>query len=180
MSEKIVSAGKQQRSEEIARLQGVFESVEGGVLADFRGLKVKDMSELRNRLREQGASFKVVKNTLARLAVEQTNLRELGKNFAGPTGVAFAHGDAIAVARAAVEFAKDNDALEIKAGFLDGRVLNKEQILELSKLSSKQDLLAQFLSVLNAPAQKFLGVLNGVPQKFLGVLEARAQQMEGA
>jgi len=180
MSEKSVSESRQRRSEEIARLKDAFEAVEGGILADFRGLKVKEMSEFRNRLREQGASFKLVKNTLARLAVEQTTLRQLGESFTGPTGVAFAHGDAIAVARAAVEFAKDNDALQIKAGFLDGQVLDREQVLEMSKLSGKQDLMAQFLSVLNAPAQRFLGVLNGVPQKFLGVLQARAEQMEGA
>ena len=170
--------GKDGRSAVVSSLKKQFEEVEGGVLTDFRGLDVSTISDLRRKFREQGVSFKVVKNTLTRIAVADTQYKDLQEQLVGPTGIAFAGEDLIAPARVAVEFAKDFEALKIKGGFLEGEVLQEAEIRELAKLAGKNELLSQLLSVFNSSGQKFLGVLNGVPQKFLGVLQAKADQME--
>lgn len=178
MKEKKESATRQKRSEEIAALKSMFESVQGGVLTDYRGLNVEQISDLRRRFRERGVGYKVVKNTLTRIAVGETAYKDLDKLLAGPIGIAFTEGDPIAPAQVAVEFSKDHEALEVKGGFMEGQVLSEAQVREISKLSGVKELKAQFLATLNGPAQKILGVLNAAPQKFLGVLLARADQME--
>jgi large subunit ribosomal protein L10 len=120
----------------------------------------------------------VVKNTLTRIAVEDTHYKDLVSLLTGPTGIAFTEGDPITPARVAVEFSKDHEALEVKGGFMEGQVLSEAEVREVSKLSGVKELKAQFLATLNGPAQKLLGVLNAAPQKFLGVLMAQAEKME--
>ena len=178
MEEKKMSAGRQKRSEEIQSLKSLFEAVQGGVVTDYRGLNVEQISDLRRRFRERGVSYKVVKNTLTRIAVEGTNYQDLIDILTGPTGIAFTEGDPIAPAQVAVEFSKDHEALEVKGGFMEGQVLSEADVREVSKLSGVKELKAQFLATLNGPAQKLLGVLNAAPQKFLGVLMAQAGKME--
>jgi large subunit ribosomal protein L10 len=175
---KKMSASKQKRSAEIQSLKSMFEGVQGGVVTDYRGLDVDQISDLRRRFRERGVGYKVVKNTLTRKAVEGTNYQDLTQFLTGPTGIAFTEGDPIAPAQVAVEFSKDHEDLEVKGGFMEGQVLSVAEILEVSKLSGVKELKAQFLATLNGPAQKFLGVLNAAPQKFLGVLMAQAEKME--
>lgn len=178
MAEKKISAGRQKRSEEIQALKSLFEAVQGGVLTDYRGLNVEQISDLRRKFRERGVSYKVVKNTLTRIAVEGTSYQDLVNLLTGPTGIAFTEGDPIAPAQVAVEFSKDHEALEVKGGFMEGQVLSEAEVREVSKLSGVKELKAQFLATLNGPAQKLLGVLNAAPQKFLGVLKAQAGKME--
>jgi large subunit ribosomal protein L10 len=178
MEKKKISASRQKRSDEIQALKTLFEGVQGGVVTDYRGLDVEQISDLRRRFREQGVGYKVVKNTLTRIAVEGTEYNDLTDLLSGPTGIAFTEGDPIAPARVAVEFSKDHEALEVKGGFMEGQVLSEKEVREVSKLSGVKELKAQFLAALNGPAQKLLGVLNAAPQKFLGVLKAQAGKME--
>jgi len=178
VEKKKISDGRQKRSEEIQALKTLFEGVQGGVVTDYRGLDVKQISELRRRFREKGVGYKVVKNTLTRIAVEETSYKDLAGLLAGPTGIAFTEGDPIAPAQVAVEFSRDYKDLEVKGGFMEGQVLSEAEIREVSKLSGVKELKAQFLATLNGPAQKLLGVLNAAPQKFLGVLKAQAEKME--
>jgi large subunit ribosomal protein L10 len=178
VEEKKKSAGRQRRSEEIAALKSLFESVQGGVLADYRGLNVEQISDLRRRFRARGVDYKVVKNTLTRIAVGETVYKDLEKLLSGPTGIAFTLGDPIAPAQVAVEFSKEHESLEVKGGFMEGQVLSEAEVREVSQLSGVKELKARFLATLNGPAQKILGVLNAAPQKFLGVLMARVDQME--
>jgi large subunit ribosomal protein L10 len=180
VSEKHISEGRRKRTEEIERLRQVFGRVEGGVLADFVGLKVKEVDELRRRFRQAGGEMRVLKNNLTRLAVENTPLKSLDQHLVGPTSVAFGHSDLVAVAKVAIEFAKEHEALKVKGGFLRNQVLDREQVVELSQLGGRQEILGRLLGAINAPAQQLLGVLNAVPQKFLGVLQAKAEQLEGA
>ena len=180
MEKKKVSAGRQKRSDEIQALKTLFEGVLGGVVTDYRGLNVEQISDLRRRFRERGVGYKVVKNTLTRIAVEGTQYNDLIDILTGPTGIAFTEGDPIAPAQVAVEFSKDHEALEVKGGFMEGQVLSEEQVREVSRLSGVKELKAQFLATLNGPAQKLLGVLNAAPQKFLGVLMAQAAKMENS
>ncbi len=177
MSEKM-SENKQKRSDRIAALKEIFQRVEGGVLTDFRGLNMQQMTDLRRRFRARGVSYLVIKNTLTRIAVDGTNYQDLKQLLAGPTAIAYTSEDPITPAQVAAEFAKDHEAFSLKGGFMEGQVLNQQEIMEVSKLAGVKELKAQFLSVLNGPSQKLLGVFNGVPQKFLGVLKAQAEQLE--
>jgi len=175
-----MSESRKVRDQEISRIKKVFSEVEGGVLTDYRGLKVAEITDLRRRFRAEGVDYQVVKNSLTRLALKGSDYEDLEPILAGPTGIAFGRGDPIAAARVAIEFSKDHEALEVKGGFMDGEILSTAQVAEVSKLGGKKELKARFLSVLNGPAQKLLGVLNGVPQKFLGVVEAQARKLEGS
>ncbi len=176
-----MSRGRAERAEVIEALRKRFEASQGGVVTDYRGLDVEAITELRAKFRENDISFKVVKNTLTRLAVKDTGYERLDEYLAGPTAVAFSENDAIAAARVAVEFAKDHEEFVVKGGFMEGGVLSAAEVSELSKIGNRELLLAQLLSVFNAPAQRLLGVLQGAPQKLLGVLQARADELdEGA
>ncbi|HUU02778.1 MAG TPA: 50S ribosomal protein L10 [Myxococcota bacterium] len=174
------SESRKKRSEEIARIKQVFSEVEGGVLTDYRGLKVSEITDLRRRFRAESVDYQVIKNSLTRLALKGSDYEDLDQILSGPTGIAFGRGDPIAAARVAVEFSKDHEALEVKGGFMDGEILSTAQVAEVSTLTGKKELKASFLAVLNGPAQKLLGVLTGVPRKFLGVLDAQADKLEGS
>jgi large subunit ribosomal protein L10 len=173
-----ISKGRAERGGKIEQIKGFFSKVEGGVLTDFRGLKVSQITDLRRRFRAQKVAYRVLKNTLVKIAVRGTPLEDLAKMLEGPTGIAFGSDDPIAPARVAMAFAKDNDALKIKGGFLDGLILSVPEVAMVSKLGGKNQMRAQLLSAFNAPAQQFLAVLNAVPQQLLGVLDARARQIE--
>jgi large subunit ribosomal protein L10 len=175
-----VSQGRSERSEKIEAVKKLFKASNAGVLTDFRGLKVSQITELRRRFVQQKISYRVLKNTLVKIAVKGTPLEDLSKMLEGPTGIAFSLNDPVTPARIVREFAKDNEALKIKGGFIDDEVLSQQQIVEVSKLPGLQELRAQFLSALNAPMQQLLGVLNELPQKFVGVLEAKEEQAKGA
>ncbi len=173
-----ISQGRATRAAKIEEIKARFAENQGGVLADYRGLDVAQITELRTRFREQNVTFHVVKNTLTSKAVHGTSYEGLDELLSGPTAIAFSREDAIAAARVAVDFAKEFSEFSVKGGFMEGGILSAADVAELSRLGGKKELLAQVLSVFNAPTQKFLGAINGVPQKFLGVLEAREKQLE--
>jgi large subunit ribosomal protein L10 len=175
-----MSKGRKKRAEQITDLKRLFQSVQGGVLTDFCGLNMAAMTELRRKFREQGIGYRVVKNTLTRIAIQGTDYQSLEKLLIGPIGVAFTSEDPIGPARVAVEFAKDHEALELRGGFMEGEVLSEAEVREISKIPGKQELKAQFLAVFCGSSQRFLGVLNAAPQKFLGVLMARSEKLEGS
>ena len=175
-----MSKGRAERSKAIEELRQMFEASAGGVLTDFRGLNVAQITALRRKFREQNVSYRVVKNTLTTIAVAGTSYEGLKEHLSGPTGIAFGTDDSVAAARVAVEFAKENDKLKIKGGFIEGEVLDGDGMVEMSKLGGRKDLMAMLLSAMNGPSQKFLGVINGVPQKFLGVLNAQADKLDAA
>jgi large subunit ribosomal protein L10 len=173
------SKSRQERSKKIEELHERFAQMQGGVLTDYRGLDVAQISDLRNKFREENVSYQVVKNTLTVKAVAGSDYDGLSEYLKGPTAIAFSVDDAIIAAKIAIDFSKDNEKLEIKGGFMDGQVLSAVEISELSKLGGKDQLLSQVLSVLNSPSQKMLGVFNAVPQKFLGVLKAKEDKEQG-
>ncbi|CAJ1004504.1 MULTISPECIES: 50S ribosomal protein L10 [Bacillales] len=125
------------------------------VVADYRGLTVAQVTELRKQLREAGVEFQVLKNTLTRLATAKENLTELDQYLTGPNALAFGKDDAVAPAKVLVEFAKKNEQLEIKGGVIEGKVVGPEQIKALASLPSREGLLSMLLSVLQAPIRNF-------------------------
>lgn len=123
------------------------------VIVDYRGLSVSEVTELRKQLRDAGVEFKVYKNTLTRRAVEQVELTGLNDFLTGPNAIAFSNEDVIAPAKIINEFAKSHEALEIKAGVIEGNVATVEEVKALAELPSREGLLSMLLSVLQAPVR---------------------------
>jgi large subunit ribosomal protein L10 len=135
------------------------------VVADYRGLTVAQVTELRKQLREAGVEFKVYKNSLTRLATAKENLTELDQYLTGPNAIAFCTTDVIAPAKVLAEFAKKNEKLEIKGGVIEGKVVGAEQIKALASLPSREGLLSMLLSVLQAPIRNFALAVKAVAEQ---------------
>jgi large subunit ribosomal protein L10 len=123
------------------------------VVVDYLGLSVEEVTELRKQLREAGVEFKVIKNTIMRRALDAQELDYHEEVFQGPTAVAFGMEDAVAPAKILSDFAKEAEALELKGGILEGKVLSKEEITQIAKLPNREGLLSMLLSVLQAPVR---------------------------
>jgi len=150
------------------------------ILTDYMGLNVEDMNALRSKLRESEIEYKVVKNTLLRCAAEGTDAAQIIDSFKGPSAVALSYDDPVAPAKVLTDFAKDHDKLEIKIGAMEGKVLDATAIKALSRLPSREVLLAKLLSVMVAVPTGFVTALSGVPRNFLNVLQAIKDQKEAA
>ncbi|GAA5137663.1 50S ribosomal protein L10 [Alloalcanivorax gelatiniphagus] len=142
------------------------------VVADYRGLSVSEMTALRVKARETGVYLKVVRNTLAKRAVEGTEYECLSDALVGPTILAFSQADPGAAARLIKDFAKDHDALEVKALAVGGVAYGAKDIDVLAKLPTRDEALAQLMSVMQAPVAKFVRTLNEVPGKFVRTVAA--------
>ena len=121
------------------------------VIADYRGLNVAEVTELRNNMRNEGLTFKVYKNSLVRRAMEQAGIEGLDEVLTGPTAFAFSTDDAVAPARVLNDFAKEHENLELKAGVIEGKVADQAEIKAIATLPSREGLLSMLLSVLTAP-----------------------------
>lgn len=135
------------------------------VVADYRGLNVAQVTELRKQLRAAGVEFQVLKNSLVRRATESTDLSALDEVLSGPTAIAFGKGDVVAPAKILSDFAKKNDALQVKGGVVEGRVVGTEQIKALAELPSREGLLSMLLSVLQAPVRNFALAVKAVSEQ---------------
>lgn len=134
------------------------------VVADYRGLNVAQVTELRKQLREAGVEFQVLKNSLVSRAAASAELGELDSVLTGPTAVAFGK-DAVVPAKILNDFAKKNDALKIKGGVVEGRVVDAAQIQALAALPNREGMLSMLLSVLQAPIRNFALAVKAVAEK---------------
>ncbi|GAA5417645.1 50S ribosomal protein L10 [Paraliobacillus ryukyuensis] len=125
------------------------------IFVDYRGLDVAEVTELRTQLRQAGVEFKVYKNTMTRRATEEVELTDLNDVLVGPTAIAFSNEDVVAPAKIINKFAKDHEALEIKAGVIEGSIATLDQIKELAELPNYEGLVSMLLSVLQAPIRNF-------------------------
>jgi large subunit ribosomal protein L10 len=150
------------------------------VVTDYKGLDVASINDLRRKLREANIEYQVVKNTLLVRAAEDTEVALIKDHFKGPSAVAISYDDPVAPAKVLTQFAKDNKKREIKVGVLNGKVLDVEAIKALATLPSREVMLAQFLSVLNAVPTSFVRVLAEIPRSLLNVLSAIKDQKEAA
>ena len=160
-------------------------STEAVVLTEYRGLDVPALAELRRALRDAGGEYKVYKNTLVRFAVQELGL-DLEDLLVGPTAMAFVGeredgtaGDAVSVARALREFAKDHQSLLIKGGLLDGKRLGADEIDALAQIAPREILLAQLAGAMAAPMQQFAGLLQALPQNMAYALKALIEERGG-
>jgi large subunit ribosomal protein L10 len=154
---------------------------QGFYLTDFTGLNVKHVTDLRRRLREAGVEYLVVKNTLARRALEGMDLPDIGGFFTGPTGLVIGDTDALVAARVVDEFAREHDNKPaVKAGIVERRAVTAAEIQRIAKLPGREQLLAQLAGVLQAPLVELLMLLQAKQREFVGLLEALRGQRESA
>ncbi|MCW2927179.1 MAG: ribosomal protein [Thermoleophilia bacterium] len=162
---------KDQKATVVKDLTERFGETSTMFVADYRGLDMPDITELRSRLREADAQFSVVKNTLARRAAKDAGLEEVAELFSGPTAVAFVHGDAAAVAKALKDFAKGREGLlELRGGLMDGLRVDAGQINEIAELPPREVILAMLLSAVNAPATQLVGAINAPARDIVSLL----------
>lgn len=174
MREKVLEEKKQivdEITEKIKKAQGM-------VLVDYRGLKVDEVTELRNKYREAGVDYKVYKNTMMRFAFKETGLEEFNQYLTGPNAIAFGFEDPVQVAKITHEFAKKHKELEIKAGIIEGKIINVDEVKNLASLPSREVLIAQALGGLNAPIAGFANVLQGTIRKLVYALDAIREKQE--
>ncbi|MBE7014506.1 MAG: 50S ribosomal protein L10 [Ruminococcaceae bacterium] len=159
-SAKILESKKQV----VAELNEKIKNATAGVLVDYQGLTVEEDTDLRRKLREAGVEYKVIKNTLIKLALQGTGLENLSECLERPTALALANDEVIA-AKVLGDYAKGNEKLEVKMGFLDGDVMSKDEVIALGKIPGKDTLIAQVACGLNSPLTKLAVVLGQVAEK---------------
>lgn len=168
-----------EKKELVASLHQVFDDTAIVVVTHYAGLTVAEMGDLRGRMREAGASFKVTKNRLTRLALDGTKFENLADLFIGPTAIAYSE-DPVAAAKVAVNFAKDNDKLVVLGGALGAERLDIERIRTLAALPSLDELRAKIISMLKTPATRIAGVLQAPAGQLARVMGAYGQKGEAA
>jgi len=151
-----------------------FQKSNALIIAEYRGLTVAEVTELRVKLRDASAEFKVIKNRVAKKAVESDveELKDLSKAFVGPIGLVCAYGDSAQATKTVLDFAKDHPHLVVKAGHMDGALVSTDELKAIADLPSKEVLLGQIVGSIVAPHRGLLGVLNGVSRNLVQVLNA--------
>lgn len=160
-----MSTNLENKKKIVAEIVEKLKASKATILVDYRGLDVAAVTELRKRLREAGVEFKVYKNTLVRRATQETDLTAIDEHLVGPTAIAFSNEDVVAPAKVLSNFAKENEALEIKTGIIEGNVVSLDEIKELAELPSREGLLAMLLSVLQAPVRNFALAVKAVAEQ---------------
>jgi large subunit ribosomal protein L10 len=164
----------------IAQYEEGMASAEHAFLLSYQGLDVNRDTELRSRVRGTGARYEVVKNTLALLAIQGKPLGELVDAFTGPIAVAYTDDDVVSLAKVLTEFAKDAPVLQFRGGVVSGQKVAAEQIDEIAKLPSREDLIAKLLFLLQSPITRLARTLNAVTRDFAVVLAQVAEKKASA
>jgi large subunit ribosomal protein L10 len=171
---------RDKKTQVVAELTEEIRGATALLVADPRGLNVGQLSELRRSLRTHGASFRVTKNTLGRIAAREAGSDALVDLLAGPSGVALCSTDPAPVAKALADFARTSRLLELRGGVLDGRAIDAADARRLATLPPRQELLAQLVGSLASPIQGFANVLAQLPRSLVVALDQIRQQKEAA
>lgn len=174
MGEKAIEVKKQI----VLDIKEKMERAQGMVFYDYRGLTVSEVTELRNKFREVGVEYKVLKNSMIKRAADMLEIEGLDEHLAGPTAVAFGFEDPVAPAKVLVEYTKKLKKTEIKTGVLDNKVIGLDEINNLAELPSREQLLGMLAGTLNAPITGFARSLSGIISKLGYALNAVKEQKE--
>lgn len=170
----------EEKKQAVALITESLKSAQAGVLVDYRGLTVEEDTDLRNKLREAGVTYFVAKNTFIRFAAKETGLEGLDEILSGPTALAVSAEDPIAPAKILSEFAKKNEKLEIKSGFMDGKVMSLDEVKVLASTPSKETLIAKIMGSLNSPVSGLVRLLNTIVEGGEEISELIAKQAADA
>ena len=154
-----------QKTEAIESIKNDVKASSSFIFTEYRGLKVEQITELRKKLRENACTYKVVRNNFARIAFEDADIKDVDSWLTGPTALAMIAEDANLAAKTLFEYAKDAPALVIKGAVVDGEIYDAKQIEAFSKLPGKKDLIAMFMSTVNATTSKFVRTLQAIVDK---------------
>ncbi len=171
-----------EKVELVKELKKKLKEAKAIILADYKGISVKEAEELRQKMREAGLEYRVTKNTLFKRAlsqVDETKLNELEQWLTGPTALGLAYEKPLSLPKVLYSFAKEKDFFEIKGGVFEGKVIDAEGIKQLALLPSKEELLAKFLGSLKAPLVNLLSLMQGPQRQLVSVLSQVAQGKEG-
>lgn len=166
----------QQKTQNVEEIREKINKAQSIVLVDYRGLNVAQITELRSQYRKAGVDYKVYKNSMMRFAFKEEGLEEFNEYLKGPNAIAFGFEDPVSAAKITSEFAKTNDKLEIKAGIVDGKLIDVKGVNDLAELPPREVLIAQVLGGFNAPIQGFANVLQGTVRGLVVALNAIAEQ----
>lgn len=171
-----------QKQEQVAELREKFGRATSIFVADYRGVTVQQINELRSKLREGGDDYeyRVSKNSLLKRAVEGTDVAVLSEHFEGPTAIAISYGDPVTLAKVLVDYEKEKEPFELKGGFLDGKALGSGEIATLATLPNLEQLRGKLVGLLQAPATKLVRLLNEPGAQLARLVEARRSSLEGS
>jgi large subunit ribosomal protein L10 len=170
---------REDKAQAISEFNASIGQATNAFLIDFKGITVPQVTELRKQVRETGSQYVVVKNTLALIAVKDSPLKTLEKQFSGMTAVAFNRTDAVALAKALTKFAKDVPTVQFKGAMLDGQIVPAAQIQNIASLPSREELVSRLLYLLQSPIRGLAIVLNANIRNIAVVLDQIAKQKTG-
>ena len=165
----------QEKIEAVEDLKGRLDGVKTVLLTEYRGLTVQQISELRKQLRAVSAEYKVVKNRLAKIAISASELQVLKPQLTGPVAIVFSKDDPVAVAKTVSTFARTNQALTIKGGYVDGRLMAPDALKALAELPSKDALRAQLVGAISGPLTQLVGLLQAPQRELAFILAERGK-----
>jgi large subunit ribosomal protein L10 len=168
----------QEKQDVVGELNAKFGGSMATFLVDYQGCSCEELTGLRRELEPAGAEFLVIKNTLAKRAVESTDSAELSGKFVGPTAVVWSKEDPVTPAKVLSKFAKDKESFEIKGGVVEGSLVGVAEIEDLASLPSKEEIQAKLLALINAPATRLLQTVNAPAGELVRLLEAWRAEIE--
>lgn len=165
-------AGHAAKAETVSAINHLLKSAKMAIVTEYRGLSVAQMTKLRREIRDASGEYQVIKNTLIRRALKDTAFGDLEKLLEGPNGWVFAYEDPVALSKAVIKFADDNDKLRIKGGVFEGRFMDPAGVKILSQMPSKPELQAKLLATINAPATQLLRTIQEPGAQMVRLLES--------